>query len=143
MKVNSKILIADDEPEVLAIMAKKIKAQGYKVVTAKDGQDAWEKIQDTSPDVILLDINMPKLDGFGVLKALREHPPSDKWQPVVIISTRGELEDVQKGLSLEAEQYLMKPCAIEDILKSIRRMISLIPQHKTPREMDDDIQLIE
>jgi len=133
-----KILMADDEPEVLGIMAKKIDAQGYQVVTAHDGQEAWEKIQDESPDIILLDLNMPKLDGFEVLRALREHPPSDKWQPVIIISTRGELEDINKGLSLDAEHYITKPCNIEDILKAIKLMANLIPHHKTPREMDDD-----
>lgn len=129
-----KVLMADDEPDVLAIMAKKIKAAGYDVVTAVDGQEAWDKIIVENPDVILLDITMPKLEGFEVLKRLRETPPSKKWQPVIIISAREELKDIQKGYSLEADHYLTKPCNIEDVLSGIRLMAQLIPQHKTPGE---------
>jgi len=112
--------MADDESEVLDIMAKKIAEEGYDIITALDGREAWEKIQSELPDVILLDLNMPKMDGFEVLKALRDHPPSEKWQPVIIISARGELKDIQKGLSLDAEHYMMKPCSTSDIIKAIR-----------------------
>ena len=139
-----KILIADDEPEVLEIMGKKITQEGYDVISALDGQEAWEKIQSESPDVVLLDLNMPKMNGFEVLKALRDHPSSEKWQPVIIISTRGELEDIQKGLSLEAEHYLVKPCSVDNILKAIQLVAKLIPQHKSPSELeDDDVEVLE
>ena len=133
---NLKVLMADDELEILEIMAKKVEAQGYTVITAQDGQEAWEKIQSESPDVIVLDLTMPKMDGFEVLGRLRENPPQDKWQPVIIVSARTELEDVQKGISMEAEHYLMKPCSIEDILKAIRLMAGLIPHHKSPLEIE-------
>lgn len=133
-----KILIADDEQEILELTAKKIAESGYDVVTAADGLDAWEKIQSESPDIILLDLNMPEMNGFGVLKALRDHPPQDKWQPVIIVSARGELEDVQQGLSLEAEHYLVKPCSAESILKAIQIVKGLIPQHKLPSEFTDN-----
>lgn len=129
-----KVLMADDEPDVLAIMAKKIKAAGYDIVTATDGQEAWDKIVSESPDVILLDVTMPKLEGFEVLKRLREKPPSKKWQPVIIISAREELKDIQKGFSLEADHYLAKPCNIDDVLNGIRLMAKLIPQHKAHDE---------
>ena len=139
-----KILMADDEPEVLEIMSKKITQEGYDVILALDGQEAWEKIQSESPDVVLLDLNMPKMNGFEVLKALRDHPSSEKWQPVIIISTRGELEDIQKGLSLEAEHYLVKPCSVDSILKAIQLVAKLIPQHKSPSELeDDDVEVLE
>lgn len=142
--MNIKVLMADDEPEVLEIMAKRVSAQGYDVVTANNGLQAWEKIQTESPDVIVLDLNMPKMSGFDVLKELRLHPLSEKWQPVIIVSTRGELEDVQKGLAMEAEHYLVKPCAVEEVIKAIRLMVSLIPHHKPPSELeDDDMELIE
>ncbi len=139
-----KILMADDETEVLEIMSKKITQEGYDVILALDGQEAWEKIQSESPDVVLLDLNMPKMNGFEVLKALRDHPSSEKWQPVIIISTRGELEDIQKGLSLEAEHYLVKPCSVDSILKAIQLVAKLIPQHKSPSELeDDDVEVLE
>jgi len=136
--VSLKILIADDEPEILEIMAKKIFTQGYTVITAFDGEDAWQKIQRESPDIIVLDLNMPRKNGFEVLQELREHPPEEKWQPVIIVSARTELEDVKKGLSLEADHYILKPCSVEDILKAIRIMTGLIPQHKSPSEMKHD-----
>jgi DNA-binding response OmpR family regulator len=128
--VKIKILIADDESEVLSIMAKKIAAEGYQVVTANDGEEAWEKIKTESPDVILLDITMPKKDGFTVLKELRTNPPSTKWQPVIIISAHRELDSMKQGFSLDADHYIIKPCTINDVLKSIRLMINLIPHRQ-------------
>ena len=123
-----KILVADDEDVVLEIMARKIASQGYEVLTAKDGQEAWAKIVNEIPDVIILDLNMPKMDGWAVLSQLRQNPPSRRWQPVIIVSARNELESFQKGMNMEADHYLTKPCQIDDILKSIRLMLSLIPQ---------------
>ncbi len=124
-----KILIAEDEEVVLEIMAKKIASQGYEVITARDGQEAWDKIVNALPDVIILDLNMPKMDGWAVLTRLRQNPPTRRWQPVVIVSAQNELESFKKGMDLEADHYLSKPCPIEDILKAIRLMLSLIPQH--------------
>ena len=129
-----KVLMADDELEILNIMAKKVTLAGFIVITAGDGEEAWEKIQNESPDVIVLDLTMPKMDGFTVLKNLREKPPVNKWQPVIIVSARAELVDLQKGFSLEADHYISKPCSIDDILKGIRLMASLIPQRKSPGE---------
>jgi len=127
-----KILIADDEDAVLEIMARKIASQNYEVITAKDGQEAWDKIVSGVPDVIILDLNMPKMSGWALLSRLRQNPPTKRWQPVIIISAQDELESFQKGMNLEADHYLTKPCQIEDILKAIRLMLSLIPQHNTP-----------
>ncbi|MBP7162459.1 MAG: response regulator [Candidatus Omnitrophica bacterium] len=131
-----KILIADDDPDVLRVMEKRIKAAGYQVVKAKDGLDAWAKICYEHPDVILLDLIMPELDGFGVLEKLRARPAGKKWQPVIIVSARGELEDMKKGFSLEADHYIMKPCQMEDVLKAITLMLNLLPQRKQPSEWE-------
>ncbi len=125
-----KVLIADDEPDVREIMAKWVKNEGYEVVTAGDGAEAWEKIQKDVPDIILLDLMMPQMNGFEVLKNLRENPPTEKWQPVIIISALGELEDIKKGLDLEADHYITKPCSLDNVLKAIRIMVSLIPQRR-------------
>ena len=133
-----KVLVADDEKDVLEIMAKRVAREGFAVVTAADGQEAWDKIVAESPDVILLDLTMPKMDGFEVLKKLRENPPSSKWQPVIIVSARRELEDMQKGLSMEADHYITKPCNMNDIIKGIKLMISLIPQRKSKKEIESE-----
>jgi len=116
---------------VLEIMARKIASQGYEVITAKDGQEAWDKIVSDVPDVIILDLNMPKMNGWAVLSLLRQNPPTKRWQPVIIVSAQNELESFQKGVNLEADHYLTKPCQIEDILKAIRLMLALIPQRNT------------
>jgi DNA-binding response OmpR family regulator len=131
-----KILMADDEPDILNIMAKKVAQAGYTVITAGDGEEALAKINSEHPDVILLDLNMPKMDGFTVLKYIRENPPSAKWQPVIIVSARTELDDMKKGFSLEADHYIPKPCNVTDILKGIRLMVNLIPQRKTKEESE-------
>ena len=123
-----KILIADDEPVILEIMSLKIAAQGYEVITARDGQEAWDKIVSDIPDVIVLDLNMPKMDGWSVLSHLRQHPPTSVWQPVIIVSAQNELENFKRGLNMEADHYLSKPCPIENIIKAIRLMLSLVPQ---------------
>ncbi|MDE1920162.1 MAG: response regulator [Candidatus Omnitrophica bacterium] len=123
-----KILIADDEEAAVEIMARKIASQGYEVIAARDGEDAWNKINSGLPDVIILDLNMPKMDGWAVLSRLRQNPPVKRWQPVIIVSAQGDLESFRKGVDLQADHYLAKPCQIEDILKAIRLMLSLVPQ---------------
>lgn len=132
-----KILMAEDEADVLAVMSKAVARHGYAVVTAKDGEEAWQKIQAESPDVILLDINMPLKNGFEVLKLVREDRLTDKWQPVIIISARSELNDIRNSYTLEADHYITKPCQMDAVLKAIKLMAALIPQHKKPSEMDD------
>jgi CheY-like chemotaxis protein len=123
-----KILVADDEPQVLEIVSRKLRENGYDVIVAADGIEAWARIQSESPDIILLDVNMPRRDGFTVLEDLRKDPPKGKWQPVIIVSARSELADFRQGRDLHADHYLAKPCAMADILKAIRTMAALIPQ---------------
>ena len=130
-----KILIADDEASILEIMEKKIAREGFEVVTAADGVIAWEKIQLTAPDVVVLDLTMPNMDGLEVLKNLGENPPRGKWIPVIIVSALGEVADLEKGMSLQADHYLVKPCPVEEILRGIRLMLSLIPQRKSETEV--------
>ena len=126
-----KILMADDEPAVLEIMARKVVSTGFTVITASDGKTAWEKIQKENPDIVILDLVMPQMDGFAVLSQLRNNPPSKKWIPVVIISSMDEIQNVQKGFNLQADHYLVKPCSIEDVLKAIKLMLALIPLRNT------------
>ncbi len=126
-----KILIADDDPDILAVMAKKIVEAGFEAVAASDGEQAWNKICLENPDVIVLDLVMPGLHGFDVLARLRANPPADKWQPVIIVSGNDELTSMKKGFELEADHYLTKPCQMADVLKAIHLMIGLIP-HRRP-----------
>ncbi len=129
---NIKILFAEDDQTIRDILTERIEKEGYLVIPVSDGEEAWEKIQSESPDVIILDLLMPKKHGFEVLKDLRQNPPSpEKWQPVIIVSALSELDDIKKGYDLEADHYITKPCRAEDILKALKLMINLIPQRKT------------
>jgi len=126
----TKILMADDELDVLEIMARKVAEAGFEVVTASDGQVAWEKIVLEKPDVVILDLTMPGLHGFEVLQRLRKNPPFEKWCPVIIVSAHDELSSMRKGFELEAEHYLPKPCHVEEILKAITLVLGLAKQRK-------------
>ncbi len=130
-----KILVVDDEPAILEIMAKKIAREGFEVIIASDGAAAWAKIQSETPDIIVLDRTMPEMDGFTVLKMLRETPPNKKWIPVIIVSALGEVKDLEEGMALQADHYLVKPCPVEEIVKGIRLMLSLIPMRRADAEI--------
>ena len=124
-----KILIADDDRDIVEYLKKRLVQEQYEVVEAFDGEEALAKIHMDNPDVILLDLTMPKKNGFEVLKDVRERF-TDRWRPVIIISANTELEAVKKSYNMEADHYLTKPCSIENVLKGIRIMISLIPMRQ-------------
>ena len=126
-----KVLLAEDEEGVLEIMGRKIASAGYQVILAQDGRIAWEKIQAEKPDVIVLDINMPQISGWEILKRLRENPNVTRWQPVIIVSSLDETTHLKQGFDLQADHYLTKPCRMDDVLKAIRLMVSLIPLRET------------
>ena len=122
-----KVLLADDEASILEIMSRKIQDAGYGVIAVDNGLTAWDKIQSEAPDVIILDVTMPGLDGWEVLKRVRANPAPKKWQPVIIVSALDQTDNMQHGFDLHADHYIAKPCRIEDVLKAIRLMVSLIP----------------
>jgi len=121
-----KLLLADDDKDVVETLKKRLLQEGYEVVVAFDGEEALLKIGEDNPDVILLDLMMPKLNGFEVLKAIKQKF-KDKWRPVIIVSAKTELDSVKTCYGLEADHYLTKPCTMENLLRGIRTMISLIP----------------
>ena len=121
-----KLLVVDDDRDIVEMLKKRLLQEGYEVVVAFDGEEVLLKVKETNPDVILLDLMLPKLNGFEVLKEIREKY-KDKWRPVIIISAKTELESVKKCYDLEADHYLAKPCKMENILQGIETMISLIP----------------
>lgn len=122
----AKILVVDDEKDVVETLGKRLVREGYEVVSAFSGEEALGRIKETNPDIVLLDLMLPKMNGFEVLKEIREKH-IDKWRPVIIISAKTDFEALKKCYALEADQYLTKPCSIDDILRVIGVMISLIP----------------
>ncbi len=100
-----KALVVDDDLVLSDVLAFTLRREGYEVVTAHDGTDALERWQSESPDLILLDLNLPKLDGLSVCRRIRA--VSDT--PIIILSVRGEEDDVVTGLELGADDYITKP----------------------------------
>jgi len=121
-----KILVVDDERDIVESLKRRLERENYEVVVAFDGEEAITKVKEANPDIVLLDLIMPKLNGFEVLKEIREKY-KEKWRPIIIISAQDDMESFRKSYSLEADHYLTKPCAIERVLAGIRTMISLIP----------------
>lgn len=124
-----KILVVDDEKDIAESIQNILLREGYEVVVALDGEEALVKVKEDNPDIILLDLILPKLNGYEVLKEIRTKF-KDKWRPVVIVSAKTELESVDKCYGLEADHYLTKPYTTENLLRGIRIMISLIPLRK-------------
>ena len=127
-----KVLLADDDPDILALTSWKVTQEGFSVVTAIDGEDAWDKIKSENPDVIVLDLRMPKLHGLDVVKRLRENPPvKNKWQPVIIVSGERDMSTLNEIFKYEADHYLKKPCTAAEVVQAIKLMVSLIPPQQT------------
>ena len=103
-----KILVAEDEEVLLNVLKDRFEAEGWEVTTARDGEEAVESIKKTRPDLVLLDLLMPKKDGFEVLKEIRGDPEFKTLPIIVVLSNLGSDEDIKKALSLGANDYFVK-----------------------------------
>ena len=121
-----KLLLVDDDKDIIEFLTPRLRHEGYDVVVAFDGEECLTMVKTHNPDIILLDLIMPKLDGFGVLKEIRANY-NDRWRPVIIVSANSDLAAVKKSYDMEADHYLSKPCEIDTLLHGIRTMISLLP----------------
>ena len=125
-----RILLVDDEERILNFLMSKLKASGYDVVAAKDGAEALERVKGEEPDLMVLDLLMPKMSGFEVLRELRSFSP----MPVIILSARGDYADKIEGLSLGADDYLAKPFNPDELvarIKAVRRRLEPAESRKT------------
>lgn len=103
-----KVMVVDDSATIRRFVMYALRARGLQVITAEDGQEALETLARTSVDLIITDLNMPKLDGFGLVRALREDSEYGSL-PVIILSSLSSDEDIDRGLQLGATAYLTKP----------------------------------
>ncbi len=118
-----RILLVDDEPNILLSLEFLMKQAGYEVSTASDGEAAMEALDADPPDLILLDVNMPKRDGFEVCQLVRANR---KWKDVRIIMLTAKGRDVEreKGLALGADGYITKPFATQEVVDTVRDMLN-------------------
>lgn len=107
MADKKKILLAEDEKMIADMYSTKFTLEGYEVVTARDGAEALAMAKSEKPDIILLDIIMPKLDGFAALKSIREDAIL-KSTPVILLTNLGQEDDIKKGKQLGADDYFVK-----------------------------------
>ena len=118
VQVGKKILIADDEPDILEIISYNLQLHGFEVITAKDGDQAIIKAKQTHPDLIILDIMMPKKNGIEVCKILRSQPAFDQTLIVFLTALNDELSHV-KGLELGADDFITKPISPKIMISKV------------------------
>jgi DNA-binding response OmpR family regulator len=114
-----RVLIVDDEPRYLRLLEANLRTEGYEVVTAQDGQQALDVFSSQPIDLILLDIMMPRLDGFGATQRIREYSSV----PIIILTAKGEEQDRVRGLDLGADDYLVKPFSATELLARVRAVL--------------------
>lgn len=117
-----RILVADDEDDVKVVVQLFLESKGYEILTAYDGLDALDKARKEHPDLILLDLMMPVLDGFDVCKKLKAHPETASI-PVVMLSASAQAESKQRGLEAGAVDYIIKPFQPEALDKLIHEIL--------------------
>ena len=120
--MGKKILVVDDERSVVEFLERGLTRKGFRVITAFDGWEAKSKILNERPEIIILDLIMPGVDGWEVLRWMRQD--MNLRTPTIIVSAKGELESMKRGV-VEADTYLVKPINISDALKSINAVSSL------------------
>ena len=132
MRTPPRILIVDDNPTNLEVLQVRLKAQGYELVTAVDGMDALSKVREFEPDLVLLDVMMPKLDGISVVKQLKQDSTFG-FMPVILVTAKADTRDVVAGLEAGGDDYLTKPFEQAALVARVRSMLRI-------KELHDKVQ---
>ncbi|WP_342304158.1 response regulator [Methanolobus sp. ZRKC5] len=120
--IRQKILIVDDEMDALLALKVALEAEGYNIVEAKDGYEAIEKVHSEIPDVILLDLMIPGIDGFEVCRQLKSDATYNHI-PVIMLTARGEVDDKVEGIELGADDYVTKPFNLKELKARIKMIL--------------------
>ncbi|MBI3242097.1 MAG: response regulator transcription factor [Chloroflexi bacterium] len=138
---SHRILVVDDEPRMIRFIRMNLELEGYAVFEAGDGLKALQQVRDTLPDLVILDVMMPELDGFETLRALREFSSV----PVVMLTALGEEDDRVRGLELGADDYVTKPFSPRELVSRVkavlRRTESPAPAQKAAIKVDNRLQI--
>lgn len=117
-----RILVVDDEPSILLSLEFLMDQAGYEVQTATDGDEALQSISEKLPDLIVLDVMMPKRDGFEVCQTIRANPEWKKIK-IIMLTAKGREIDQEKGLALGADDYITKPFATQDLVNKVKAVL--------------------
>jgi DNA-binding NarL/FixJ family response regulator len=126
-----KILVIEDEPEMRRNLATILRLENFQPLTAENGRVGLESVRTHKPDLILCDVMMPELDGYGVIAALRADPETVSI-PFIFLTAKGEKPDIRAGMNLGADDYLTKPVGKADLLAAIRSRLERAAQQATP-----------
>ncbi len=120
--IGKKVLIVDDEPNIVLSLEFLMKKAGYSVATAADGEDALEQIKHAVPDLVLLDINIPKGNGYEVCQEIRSNPDCKEVR-VVMLTAKGRDIEREKGLAVGADDYITKPFSTQEVVDLVHRLL--------------------
>ncbi|MFQ6096566.1 MAG: response regulator transcription factor [Armatimonadota bacterium] len=118
----AKILVADDEPNTVKLITRILTREGHELLTAGDGAEALELLEKHSPDLVILDVMMPTLDGFETLERIRKDPRHESL-PVIMLTARRQPEDVSRGWATGADTYLTKPFSPLELTELVKRLL--------------------
>ena len=124
--MSATILIADDEPNILLSLEFLMQREGYRVLVARDGQQALDTILQQRPDLVLLDVMMPFKSGFDVCQAVREHDELAGIR-ILMLTAKGRDTDMAKGLALGANDYMTKPFSTRELVDKVRSLLGAQP----------------
>lgn len=124
--LTQSVLIVDDEPMARTLLRLMLVRAGFNVAEAEDGFDALAKIKDAPPDIVLLDVMMPGMDGFTVCERLRLEKETFSL-PIIMLSAKTDLDSINKGLRVGATKYLTKPISPEDLTHHVREVLGVNP----------------
>jgi adenylate cyclase len=130
LRTPPRILAVDDNPTNLEILRVRLNAQGYEVVTAVDGEDALARVRELEPDLVLLDVMMPKLDGISVLKQLKQDTKL-AFVPVILVTAKADTRDIVQGLEAGGDDYLTKPYEQAALVARVRSLLRVKELHDT------------
>jgi DNA-binding response OmpR family regulator len=119
-KPKKKILVVDDEPDILSGIRDRLSFEGYDVITASDGQEALKTAREKDPDLIILDIMLPKIDGYKVCRLLK-FDKKKKHIPIIMLTAKTQESDKKTGKDMKADDYICKPFNPDELIKSIKK----------------------
>jgi DNA-binding response OmpR family regulator len=119
----ARILIAEDEPDIRELVAFTLRFAGHEVTTTSNGEEAFNQASQIIPDLILMDVRMPRMTGYDACRAMKA-TPTLKDIPVVFLSAKGQDSEIQTGLDAGAEEYLLKPFAPDQLTERVRVILS-------------------
>ncbi|KAA3621246.1 MAG: DNA-binding response regulator [Flavobacterium sp.] len=120
MQTKIKILLAEDEPSLGQIVKESLETRGFEVVFCKDGKEAEAKFHESNPQLMVLDVMMPKMDGFTLAREIRLH---NKEIPIIFLTAKSQTQDVVEGFTLGGNDYLKKPFSMEELIVRIENLL--------------------